>query len=349
MTRHMNDYSDDLFEEKEIQVDPGQAPLRIDKFVLDRLEKVTRNRIQNAIRAGSITVNSKDIKPNYKVKPGDLIKIIVPKPPGEGIQLIPQQIPLDIVYEDNDLLVVNKKPGMVVHPGVGNYKDTLVNALAYHYQNLPIMPGNYPDRPGLVHRIDKDTSGLLVVAKNEYAMNRLAKQFFYHTIERTYQAIVWGDVQEEDGTIRGHVGRDPKNRKRMTVFTEEEAGKWAVTHYKVLERLYYVTLIECQLETGRTHQIRVHMQHLGHPLFNDDRYGGDYIVKGTLHRRYEQFVNRAFAVLPRHALHAKVLGFEHPTTGKNMRFESELPEDMTQCLEEWRHYLKNRKEIMSKG
>jgi len=348
MASNGND-SDDLQEQREIIVDPKQNPLRIDKFLMDRLEKVTRNRVQNAIRAGAITVDEQEVKPNYKVKPGDRIQVVVPKPPGEGVELLPEDIPLDIMYEDNDLLIVNKPAGMVVHPGIGNYTGTLVNALAYHYQNLPIMPGNYPDRPGLVHRIDKNTSGLLVVAKNEYSMTRLAKQFYYHTIERRYQAIVWGDFEEDEGSVRGHVGRDPKERRRMTVFPEGEDGKWAVTHYRVLEHFYYVSLVECQLETGRTHQIRVHMKHLGHPLFSDERYGGHHIVKGTRHRRYEQFVMKVFGIIPRQALHAKVLGFEHPTTGETMRFESELPDDMQQCLEQWRYYVRHRKEILKKG
>jgi len=341
--------SDDFFDHRVIRVDPGQHPLRIDKYLMERLEYITRNRVQNAIRAGAITVGEQPIKPNYKVRPGDAVHVILPKPPGEGREILPQNIPLDIRYEDNDVMVIHKPAGLVVHPGVGHSKYTLVNALAYYHQNLPVMDNNFPDRPGLVHRIDKETSGLLVVAKNEYAMNRMAKQFFYHTIERKYVAIIWGEPEHEFGTIKANIGRDPKNRKEMAVFEDEEQGKWAVTHWKALERLYYVSVVECQLETGRTHQIRVHMKHLGHPLFADGKYGGKEIVKGTRHRRYEAFVNNCLTILPRHALHAKSLGFEHPTTGEWLNFDSELPQDMVNCIEKWRHYVEHQKELIAKG
>ncbi len=338
-------YNDDLQSYDCITVDPKQKPIRIDKFLFDRLQKISRNRIQNAIRSGSILVDEREIKPNYKVKPGDNISMVVPQPPGDGAKLVPQKIPLDIRYEDEDLLIVHKPAGMVVHPGIGHYRGTLVNALAYHFgeQQLPVMDGNYQDRLGLVHRIDKNTSGLLVVAKNEYALSHLAKQFFYHTIERTYYALVWGEPDPAAGTITGHVGRHPRFRKQFTVFPEGDKGKWAVTHYKVLESLYYVSLIQCNLETGRTHQIRVHMKHIGHPLFNDEKYGGDRIVKGTVFSKYKMFVENTFSIMPRHALHAKSLGFVHPRTGKDMYFESDLPKDFENALERWRNYLASRK------
>lgn len=338
--------NDDYLSHETIVIDPKQSPLRIDKFLMDRLMKVSRNRIQNAIRAGSITVDDREIKPNFKVKPGHVISLVLPKPPAEHQTVVPQNIPLDIRYEDEDLLVVHKPAGMVVHPGIGHHRGTLVNALAYHFRNLPVLEGNQSDRLGLVHRIDKNTTGLLVVAKSDYAMTHLAKQFYYHTVDRTYQALVWGEPDPAKGTITGNVGRHPRFRKKFTVFPEGEAGKWAVTHYKTLEGLYYVSLIECKLETGRTHQIRVHMQHIGHPLFNDERYGGDQIVKGTVFSKYKRFVENCFTLLPRHGLHAKSLGFTHPTTGERLHFESELPEDLAQTLDKWRRYVQSRKQAL---
>jgi len=342
---------EDLYDHHEIKVDPGQEPLRLDKYLKHKLYKVSRNRIQTAIKVGSITVNGLEVKSNYKVKPGDEIEVLLPRPFDEACKVIPDNIPLDIRYEDEDVLIVHKPPGMVVHPGIGNYRRTLVNALAFHYRDhdLPIMDGNPQNRMGLVHRIDKNTSGLLVVAKNEYAMNHLAKQFFHHTIHRRYQAIVWGEPEEDFGCVRKNVGRHPRFRQRMAVFEENESGKWAATHYRVLERLYYVSLVECRLETGRTHQIRVHMEYLGHPLFNDDRYGGDRIVKGTVFTNYKIFVDECFQTLPRHALHAKELGFVHPRTGKEVFFDSELPPDMQRCLQKWRDYVHERKSKLAKS
>ncbi len=336
--------SDELYEYQEIKVDPKQSPIRIDKFLMDRLFNVSRNRLQEAIKSGSILVNQKAVKPNFKVKPGQVIRVLVPRAPEERVRVVPQRIALDIRYEDDDLLVVHKPPGMVVHPGVGHYKGTLVNALAHHFNLgvIPVTDGNYQDRVGLVHRIDKNTSGLLVVAKNDFTMTRLAKQFFDHTIERTYNAIIWGEPEQKEGTINLHVGRDPRHRKRFTVFPEGDQGKWAVTHYKVLEPMYYVSLIQCNLETGRTHQIRVHMRSQGHPLFNDEKYSGNEIVKGTVFSKYKLFVEKVFSLCPRHALHAKSLGFVHPRTGVHMQFDSELPEDMTNALQEWRRYLHSR-------
>lgn len=325
---------DELFEHFKVVASQGQEPLRVDKFLMNFIENATRNKIQQAAKAGHIWVNGTTVKQNYKVKAGDEVKGLFEHPPYEFL-LTPEDIPIDIVYEDDDLLIVNKSAGMVVHPGHGNYSGTLINALVYHFEKLPL---NSSERPGLVHRIDKDTSGLLVVAKTPIAMTRLAKQFFDKTSEREYQALVWGNVAEDEGTIVGHVGRNPKNRLQMMVFPDGENGREAVTHYRVLERLGYITLVSCRLETGRTHQIRVHMKHLGHPLFNDERYGGNRILKGTTFTKYKQFVENAFKVLPRQALHAKTLGFKHPTTGKQMRFDSDLPEDMQQCIEKWRAY-----------
>lgn len=338
--------SDDYQDHQQIVIDPKQSPLRIDKFLMDRLMKVSRNRLQNAIRSGSILVNDKEVKPNFKVKPGHVITMILPKPPQEHLGPVkPEDIPLDIRYEDDELLVVYKPPGMVVHPGVGHSSGTLVNALAYHFKDLPVMEGNDPDRVGLVHRIDKNTSGLLVIAKTDYAMTHLAKQFYNHTVDRTYQALVWGAPDPPDGTIEANVGRHPRFRKLFTVFPENDEGKWAVTHYKTLEDLYYVSLIECRLETGRTHQIRIHMQHLGHPLFSDDKYGGDAIVKGTVFSKYKRFVENCFTIMPRQALHAKSLGFTHPSTGERHYFETDLPEDFGAVLEKWRTYVNSRKTL----
>jgi len=337
--------SDEYYDMHEYRADRKQEPMRLDKFLNDRLYKSSRNRIQNAIRSGSVTVNDKEVKPNYKVKPGDVIQVVMPKPPGEGYRLIPQKIPLDIRYEDEHLLLVNKPAGMVVHPGVGHRSGTLVNALAYHFgrENLPVMDGNHQDRLGLVHRIDKNTSGLLVVAKTDYAMTHLAKQFYHHTIERTYNALVWGEPDPPKGTVNMHVGRNPRNRKAFMAFPEGDRGKWAVTHYEVLESIYYVSLIKCNLETGRTHQIRVHMRAMGHPLFSDDKYGGDRIVKGTVFSKYKYFVENTFNLMPRHALHAKSLGFVHPATGRDMHFEIDLPDDFQQVLERWRRYVAGRR------
>lgn len=326
----------DLFEHFNIVVDKGQSLLRIDKFLMHRIEHASRNRIQNAIDAGNVLVNKQTIKASYKVKPLDEISIVYAQPPRDT-EVYPEDIPLDIVYEDDDLLVVNKPAGMVVHPGYNNYTGTLVNALAFHFEQLPTLPGN-DGRPGLVHRIDKDTSGLLLISKNEITMTKLAKQFFDHSITRKYIALAWGDI-ENDGRIEGYIGRSMKNRIIQEVYNDEEKGKWSVTNYQVLERLNYVTLVSCQLETGRTHQIRAHMKHIGHPLFNDANYGGDKILKGTTFSKYKQFVTNCFDIMPRQALHAKTLGFIHPTTKQYMEFEAPLPADFDAVLTKWRNYL----------
>ena len=330
----------DLYEHHKIVVDKGQNPLRIDKYLMNFIENATRNKIQAAAKDGSIFVNDIAVKSNYKVKPFDVIRVKFEHPPFENL-LVGEDISLDIVYEDDDLLVVNKPAGIVVHPGHGNYSGTLINALIFHFENLP---KNSSDRPGLVHRIDKDTSGLLVVAKTEHAMAHLSKQFKDKTSEREYVAIVWGNVKEDEGTVEGHIGRHPKNRLQNTVYEGDDAykGKPAVTHYKVIERLGYVTLLSCKLETGRTHQIRVHMKYIGHTLFNDERYGGNLILKGTTFTKYKQFVSNCFKVLQRQALHAKTLGFEHPVTGKQMSFNTDVPQDMQKCIEKWRHYAKHQ-------
>lgn len=335
----------ELFERSRIVVDPGQEPLRIDKFLMDRLANVTRNRVQMACHGEMIFVNDKTVKPNYKVKPNDVIRIIMPKPPFEPLEVIPEDIPLNIVYEDDDLLILNKQVGLVVHPGVGNYHGTLVNALAHYLGNsdLPVMEGDPPNRIGLVHRIDKNTSGLMVIAKNDHTLTHLAKQFFDHTINREYLALVWGNFNEPKGTIEGHIGRHPKNRVVRHVFPDGEQGKHAITHYEVVEDLYYVSLVKCRLETGRTHQIRVHMQHKHHPVFNDEKYGGDRIIKGTVYSKYKQFVNNCFEMIPRHALHARSLGFMHPTKNEMVEFTSELPEDMATVLDKWRNYVEHKK------
>lgn len=328
---------DDLFEHFRFDVPKGQEFLRIDKYLMHMLPNSTRNKIQNAATNGNIYVNDVPVKSNYKVKPFDVVRILLSHPPFEN-RVDPENIPLNIVYEDDTLLMVNKEPGMVVHPGHGNYTGTLVNALAYHFENLPL---NSSERPGLVHRIDKDTSGLLVIAKTEAAMTHLAKQFEAKTSEREYIALVWGNVKEDQGTIAGNIARHVKDRMQMAVFADPEIGKPAVTHYKVLERFGYVTLISCQLETGRTHQIRVHLKHIGHTLFNDERYGGHLILKGTTFTKYKQFIDNCFKTLPRQALHAKTLGFVHPTTGEMMRFDTDLPQDMQDVIEKWRNYSKN--------
>lgn len=378
------DEDQELFEHYRIVVEKGQQLLRIDKFLMNRTPNATRSKIQQSAENGSILVNDKPVKSNYKVKPFDVISIVLAHPPRE-IELIPQNIPIDVVYEDDDLIIINKKPGMVVHPGYGNYSGTLVNALVYHFQNLPVNQVNGAPapivsfdmgaddeeeneatskkkedkkskknkngaevtapglRPGLVHRLDKNTSGIMVVAKSEIAMVKLSKNFFDRDIDRIYNALVWGDFKEDTGTITGNIGRHPRDRKKMDVLPDDdEQGKHAVTHYKVLERFGYVTLIECKLETGRTHQIRVHMQHIGHSLFNDGHYGGDRILKGTTFAKYKQFVENCFTILPRHALHAKSLGFMHPVTGKYIHFDSEIPDDMQAVLTKWRTYSNSK-------
>ena len=376
------DDDQELFEHLRVVVDKGQDLLRIDVFLVNRTQNATRTKIQQSAENGNILVNGKPVKSNYKVKPFDIITVVFAHPPRE-IELIPQDLPINIVYEDDDLIIINKDPGMVVHPGYGNYKGTLVNALVYHFQNLPVnkkqwnkeygergtengedsedtkidkkknndktkksekhlTPDSRPSsilRPGLVHRLDKNTSGIMVVAKSETAMVKLAKDFFDRNLDRIYYALVWGDFQEEEGTVTGNIGRHLKDRKKMDVFPpDSEEGKHAVTHYKVLERFGYVTLIQCKLETGRTHQIRAHMQHIGHSLFNDSTYGGDRILKGTTFAKYKQFVENCFALMPRHALHAKSLGFNHPGTGKYIHFDSEIPDDMLAVINKWRGY-----------
>ena len=331
---------DELFEHYSFTADTGQKPLRVDKFLMTRIRNATRNKIQQAARDGNIRANEQVIKQNYRVKPGDTIRVLFEHPPYENL-LMPEDIPLDIVYEDEVLLVVNKPAGMVVHPGHGNYTGTLVNALVHHLDQLPL---NSDNRPGLVHRIDKETSGLLVIAKTEAAMANLARQFCDKTTRREYLALVWGNVADDSGTVEGPIGRNPKNRLQMQVFPDGSQGKEAVTHYRVEERLGYVTLVSCRLETGRTHQIRVHMQHIGHTIFNDSRYGGDRILKGTSFTKYKQFVENAFKVLPRQALHARTLGFTHPLSGKELDFEAPVPEDMAACIIKWRDYAKHRLE-----
>jgi len=333
----------ELYEHHRLEIECGQKPMRLDKYLVCRLASTSRNRIQNAADAGNILVNQNPAKNSYKVKPGDVVSIVLGYPKTDN-ELVAQDIPLDIVYEDDHYVIVNKKPGMVVHPSYGHHDGTLVNALAYRFKDLPMFTGKEV-RPGLVHRIDKNTSGLLVVAKSEIALNKLAKQFYDHSCKRSYTALVWGNLPEESGTITGHVGRNLKNRKIMDVFPDGEYGKEAITHYKVLERLGYVNLVECRLETGRTHQIRVHMKHIGHPLFNDAEYGGDKILKGTTFTKYKQFVENCFKILPRQALHAKSLGFVHPLSEGNVFYDSDLPEDMQLCIEKWRNYLTYRDEF----
>lgn len=331
-----------LFEHFRLLVDPGQTSVRIDKYIANHIDKASRSRIQAAAEAGNILVNGNPVKSNYKIKPGDVIVIVMDYPKRE-LKIVAENIPLNIVFEDNDLLVVNKPAGLVVHPGHGNYTGTLVNALAWYLKELPLFSTEDP-RPGLVHRIDKDTSGLLVVAKTEQAKNNLALQFFEKTSYRRYVALVWGNLKEDEGTIVGNIGRSLNNRQIFTAFPDGEHGKPAVTHYKVLERLGYVNLVECRLETGRTHQIRVHMKYIGHPLFNDSTYGGDEILRGTTFTKYKQFVQNCFKILPRQALHAKMLGFQHPVTGENLLFDSELPDEMKTVVDKWRNYIVNRNE-----
>ena len=332
--------SPELYEHFRVTVDKGQAPIRIDKYLFERIVNASRNRIQMAADNGYVMANGKPVKSSYKVKPLDVLTVMMDHPRYEN-DIIPEDIPLDIVYEDDDLMVINKPAGLVVHPGCGNYHGTLVNAIAWHLRNVPTYDPNDP-QVGLVHRIDKDTSGLLVIAKTPDAKTHLGLQFYNKTTKREYNALVWGIIEENEGTIEGNIGRNPKDRMQMAVLSDPTQGKHAVTHYEVLERLGYVTLVKCVLETGRTHQIRVHMKHIGHVLFNDERYGGHEILKGTHFSKYKQFVNNCFAICPRQALHAKTLGFVHPRTGKELFFTSELPEDMTLLLEKWRAYISNR-------
>ena len=332
--------SPELYEHFRVTVDKGQAPIRIDKYLFERIVNASRNRIQMAADNGYVMANGKPVKSSYKVKPLDVLTVMMDRPRYEN-DIIPEDIPLDIVYEDDDLMVINKPAGLVVHPGCGNYHGTLVNAIAWHLRNVPTYDPNDP-QVGLVHRIDKDTSGLLVIAKTPDAKTHLGLQFYNKTTKREYNALVWGIIDENEGTIEGNIGRNPKDRMQMAVLSDPTQGKHAVTHYEVLERLGYVTLVKCVLETGRTHQIRVHMKHIGHVLFNDERYGGHEILKGTHFSKYKQFVNNCFAICPRQALHAKTLGFVHPRTGKELFFSSELPEDMTLLLEKWRAYISNR-------
>jgi 23S rRNA pseudouridine1911/1915/1917 synthase len=336
---NVDDNQDDelLFEHYRIVADPGQSLMRIDKFLNDRLANISRSRIQKGIDNGFVTVNDKPVKSNYKVHPTDVIVISLPEPPRDT-EIVPENIPLNIVYEDETLLVINKPAGMVVHPAYQNWTGTVVNALAYHFKGLPQMPGN-EGKPGLVHRIDKDTSGLLVIAKTEKAMAALAKQFFDHTIERTYNAIVWGVPNPAEGTVDVHIGRSLKDRRVIGTFPDGTMGRHAITHYKLLRDLRYVSLVECKLETGRTHQIRAHMKYIGHPLFNDSTYGGDQIIKGTVFTKYRQFVENCFKIIPRQALHAKTLGFIHPATQAFMKFDSELPDDFKAVLEKWEKYV----------
>jgi len=335
-----NDQEQDLFEHYRFVADPGQGPLRIDKFLMTKIQNASRNKIQQAASAGSVLVNDKAVKQNYKVRPNDVITIVLTEPPRET-EIIAEDIPVDIVYEDDDIILVNKKAGMVVHPAYANFSGTLVNALTFYLRQ---QSGDEEAQPYLVHRIDKDTSGIMLVAKNDIAQTRLAKEFFDHTIDRKYTALVWGDMEEDEGTISGHLGRHKNNRKVMTVYPEGEIGKHAVTHWKVLQRFGYVTLVECTLETGRTHQIRAHLKYIKHPLFNDASYGGDQILKGTTFTRYRQFIKNCFGLLPRQALHARSLGLKHPISGEYLFFDSELPEDMQAVIDKWEHYVVHQKE-----
>ena len=336
------DGNDELFERFVIKIDNGQEPLRVDKFLMNRIEGATRNKIQQAINAELVTVNGKTVKQNYKVKPTDEIIVFSDMSP-EETEVVPEKMDLNIVFEDDDIMIINKPSGMVVHPGSGNYSGTLLNGVAWYLQQKePTISEEKLPRFGLVHRIDKNTSGLLILAKNDKAMSHLARQFFDHTVKRKYIALVWGDIVNDEGTIKAHVGRNLRHRKLFEAYPEGDHGKDATTHYKVIERFNYVTLVECVLETGRTHQIRVHMKFIGHPLFSDDFYGGDKIVKGTVFAKYRQFVDNCFAICPRQALHAKTLGFIHPTTKKEMFFEAELPVDMKLVIEKWRNYVQKK-------
>lgn len=343
----MADYKPEM-EDVEIKVDPKQTPVRIDKFLLDKLADVSRTRIQNAIKEGAVLVDNKQVKSNYKINPGEVISFSIPRRHDKNDRAQAEDIPLDIIYEDEDVMIINKPAGLVMHPGVGNWTGTLVNGLMHYLgdTDIPVKEGEFYDRPGLVHRIDKDTSGLIVVAKSNLAMDSLSQQFFDHSIKRRYKALIWGALDEATGTVDNYIGRNPANRLVNMVFPEENLGKRAITHWKVLEDLYYVSLVECQLETGRTHQIRVHMKHLGHPLFSDAKYDGDQIRKGTVFTKYKQFVQNCFKIMPRQALHAYALGFEHPRTGKEIYFEQELPADFAECMEKWRNYVSYRKELI---
>jgi 23S rRNA pseudouridine1911/1915/1917 synthase len=327
----------EMFEHHRIVCDPGQSMIRLDKYLFDRLPHTSRNRVQDAAKAGNVLVNGKAEKPSYKVKPKDEISIVLPYPMRD-FELVAEDIPLTVLYEDEHLLIIDKQAGLVVHPGHGNWTGTLVNALLFHFGKLPSAPNQPTPRPGLVHRLDKNTSGVMVIGKTEQALTHLALQFFERTNDRRYNALVWGDMQEEEGTIEGHIGRSPKDRTVMKVFPDGEQGKSAVTHWKVLERFTYVCLVECKLETGRTHQIRAHMAWQGHPLFNDAEYGGDRVLKGTVFTKYRQFVENGFALCPRQALHASMLEIEHPATGERMRFESPVPQDMQALIGKWRAY-----------
>jgi 23S rRNA pseudouridine1911/1915/1917 synthase len=338
----LEDGQEEMYERLSILVDRGQEPLRIDRFLQNRIENATRNKIQKAIGEGHVLVNGKPVKSNYKIKPGDQIVAYSDTDP-ESYDIVPEPLPLNIVYEDDDVLVINKPAGLVVHPGCGNPNGTLINGVAWHLkQQQPDLEESTLPRFGMVHRIDKNTSGLLLLAKSDKAAVDLANQFFDHTVDRKYVALVWGNLEADEGTIRGHVGRHQRFRKIMTVYPDGEYGKEAITHFRVIERMNYVTLVECRLETGRTHQIRVHMQHIGHPLFHDDTYGGDRIVKGTVFAKYKQFVENCFQVCPRQALHAMTLGFTHPRTRQRMLFESKLPDDMAQLITKWRNYINQR-------
>ena len=331
----------ELFEHYRFKVDPGQSSLRIDKYLSARMEKTSRTRIHDAAVAGNVLVNNNPVKPNYKVKPDDIIQIVLPNPPRE-IELIPENIPLNIIYEDDDMVIVNKEAGMVVHPAYGNYRGTLVNALLWHFKDMPLLQTGEL-RPGLVHRIDKNTSGILVVAKNELALNRLSRQFYERTTDRKYIALVWGVPDPPEGTITGNIGRNIRDRKIMQVFPDGSHGKTAISHYRVIEDLGYISMVECKLETGRTHQIRAHFSYIKHPLFNDDEYGGEKILKGTSFTKYQQFVRNCFRILPRQALHAKSLALDHPVTGERLFFDSELPDDMRMLIDKWREYTSGRK------
>jgi len=342
-TENEQEQNDELYLHYSILTDKGQTPIRIDKFLMDRVNQTTRNKIQNGIRAGSILVDGKIVKPNYKVRPLETITMVLPQAPSDGT-VEPEVMDLNIVYEDDEVMVINKPAGLVVHPGLGNKNGTLVNGLAHYFKyELPIKAGNIADRPGLVHRIDKDTTGLLVIAKTEYAMSHLAKQFFDHSVTREYTALIWGELDPPEGRIEGNLARNPGNRMQMMVFPDGLTGKEAVTNYRTLESFYYTSLVNCALETGRTHQIRAHMTYLGHPLFSDARYGGDVIKKGTVFTKYKQFVDNCFKICPRQALHARTLGFDHPVTGERLYFECPLPDDFVQLIDKWRKYLQSRK------
>ena len=339
-TEDFNEQEKELFEHHRFIADPGQGPLRIDKFLMMHVENVSRNKIQQAAAAGSILVNEKPVKQNYKVRPGDVISIVLSEPPRDT-EIIPEDIPVDIIYEDKDLMLINKQAGMVVHPAYANFTGTLVNALTFYLRKTS---GNDEAQPYLVHRIDKDTSGIMLVAKTELSQTRLAKDFFDHSIDRKYTALVWGDMEEDEGTITGNLARSKSNRKLMAVYPEGEKGKHAVTHWKVLQRFGYITMIECVLETGRTHQIRAHMKYIKHPIFNDASYGGDQILKGTTFTKYRQFIKNCFSILPRQALHARSLGLKHPITGEHMHFDSELPDDMKEVVGKWENYVQHFRE-----